>query len=228
MKVNIDIKNDNLFKSIKQFKKELTSNSGGLQSSLKFVGNELLKRAASRYSIRFPRRKRPPGPDVKRAILSSGVQIVQDKSGDTTLFLFDEGVLDRLTKLPPTVVDKRVYSLWRLLSGGWGPLGSSDKSRGSLGLTRTTPYPLYVFVQNIFFRNTDINQSEATIVNARRPPYPELLAKEGEGVYVVRHPGFKGREWFLKNGKMFNRDVKFLKSTVDFTIKTLLKKTGLS
>lgn len=179
-------------KAIRKLKRELTLRNGSLQKEIRKGASNVQRNVIQRFKRVFPNRDR--GPDVARAIKDSGFEVFLDAKGDVTVAMFDEDKLDLLTALKPTIVTGEVYSLWRLLSAGFGMKGSGREERGHIGPKKSTPYPLYVFLQN------------SGVMFGRFPPYPELLELEGQGVFVVRHSGFGGRRWFTANGRLFKKD----------------------
>jgi len=213
--ISIRLNKDDTRKALRSLTKELTSKKGRFQKSLASGARELNKRAARRYKKEFPRSQGRNGPDVRRAILASGFEIVQDASGDISIFMFDEDFLDKFTELPRTKSTRIVYHLWRLLSGGYGRLGSGDVTRGFKGLVRSDDYPLFVIVQDSSIDDIGV-----------KPPFPELLRLENRGVVVVRSSGFAGREWFLKNGEMFKEDRTLMEETIDKAFNFAILRAG--
>lgn len=222
MKLNIEIKNDEIVKSIKRLSKEMTSPRGAFFLSLRRATKLVVKNAARRYKRNFPTSARKPGPDVKKAILEAGGEVVQDSTGDVSIFMFDVNVLDELTKLPRTKATQRIYHLWRILHAGSGPKASKPSFANPRGRVKNRPYPLFVLVQT-----SSLEGVISADITGKFPPFPELLELEGRpGVKVVRHPGIKGKEWFLQNAKMFTEDVKIIQDTVNEGINDALRKAG--
>jgi hypothetical protein len=111
----------------------------------------------------------------------------------------DEEKLDKLTQLPPTVSEGKVYSLFSLLREGWGKRGGK----------RQDNYVLYMLTSTLDF-NRPHNRG------GRVAPYPDLVRKVRAGrpvagtregyilpligrMYVfVKHPGFVGYDWIQK------------------------------
>lgn len=219
--IKMSMSNKKAIKSFYKFKREMLDESGIFFKTLTKLAKKLLNNSARRYRSKFNTPKK--GPDVSMAIKNSGYSVIRDTRGSLTILLVDEDKLDELTKLKPTVVKGEVYNLWRLLSAGWGEIGSGVKERGHKGNLTKNEYPLYVLIQDVALQKT----------SGRVPPYPDVLTLEDKIVNgflytVVRHPGFRGRWWFLKRGGLlYAEDEKDVKRYVDKGIERALKRSGM-
>lgn len=211
MEIAIDAKN--IKKSIRRLKKEFTSPKGSIQTNVRRAAQMLITRAVSRYRKNFPSRGK--GPDVISAIRASGYELITNPAGDIGIMMFDADVLDKNTELSPTLSGGNIFHLWRLLHDGW--TGSNSPGFTSDG------YPLFVILQL-----STLGQNIG-FPPGRYAPFPELLTLEGNAfVQVVRHPGFSGKEWFLRNGAIFIEDRKLVEGLLNQSIKQAVKRAGLN
>jgi len=207
MPININVKADlkATMKFISQLHREVTDKNGVFQKEIRVTSKKIVRNAANRYSNIF--KYKGHGPDVEMAIIESGFQIISSSGQDLSILFFPENVLDNLTALPPTVVKGQVYSLWRLLHFGWGRRGRK----------RADDYPLFVIIQTSSIKG---------LSPGRYPPFPEILNLETDNsnVMVIRHPGFKGKEWFLNHGNLFLEDEKTMKENLNKALQKAINK----
>jgi len=171
-----------------------------IQIGLRDAGNKILANSQKRFSSHFSGGKTGK---VLSAIAASGISVKQTGDTRTTLFVADMDILDAKTALPPTKAEGNLYHLWRLLHAGWGRKGNNANSAIFNKDKRTSDYIAQIIVQT--------SALEPIFFPGRHAPFFELLNVIGlPGINVIRHPGFKGHEWFLNNLDLFDEDFSFI------------------
>lgn len=210
----IKTKNDfnRIIDAINLMKHDLTQPDGLLRQTVDEIRAGLIKQNISRYQREFPNRQEG-GPDIISALKHAGSIVEQLPDHDLVLAMFDEEALDRLTRLPPTIVTKSTFSLWRLLRAGFGMLGSHDPNKGHIGRKLKEPYINYILALqwSSLFQETGVKV---------HPPWPDLveMASFRSGLLVIRKKGFEGRDWFLKNGNLFLEDRRLIEAKLENTM----------
>jgi len=207
----ITIDNTILKKKLRSFKSIFNSE---LNENLKNAGKRILSNSQNRFSSHFSGSKFS---DVLNAIKSSGVK-VQQSSDDKTTFLFiaDMSILDQKTQLPPTIAQGNIYHFWRILHEGAGLIATATNPHIYIS-GRKSIYPIQVILQTSILGFTA----------GRQAPFPELLTLEGSGVFVLRHRGFSGHQWFLNNLSLFDSDRLEIDKAVEIAIKNTIKRSGM-
>jgi len=134
-------------------------------------------------------------------------------NNNVTISVADPEKMDRLTMLPPTKSEGKIYHLWSLLREGWGKAGGK----------RNDSYVLYVIINGA----------------AKIPPYRSVLREVENGVEIkrnlfmvqgtiygnknyttlyklVKHPGFKGRDWITTlNNLPYSEDLYIFNKAIE-------------
>ena len=184
----------------KQSRRYLKIMDEQIAKAMRESGGKILANSQKRFSGNYSGGK---SAKILSAIENSGVIVKQSGDGKTTLFVASLDRMDSATALAPTKAEGNLYHFWRLLHAGWGMRGNDSNKDIFNKAKRSSLYAAQVIVQTSVL--------EPLYSAGRHAPFFELLNLEGTpGISVIRHPGFKGHEWFLNNLDLFDEDFSFL------------------
>lgn len=171
-----------------------------VDKALRESGDKILANSQKRFSSNYSGGK---SASVLAAIANAGVLVKQSGDGRTTLFIASLDRMDSATAMAPTKAEGNLYHFWRLLHAGWGMRGNDSNKDIFNKAKRSSRYAAQVIVQTSVL--------EPIYSPGRHAPFFELLSLEGlPGISVIRHPGFRGHEWFVNNLDLFDEDFSFL------------------
>ncbi len=192
------IKN-NLVGAIKAFEKSFKSVKA--RQILNIAKEKILSNMDRRYNESFMGVGSRRGLNVPQAVRDASRVSINQKAKEFSIFIADEDRVELLTQLPNTRSSSKQFSLFTLLREGWGKKGGKGGDN----------YALFVMIDGKIFPPTSSALSQVRRGTLISTSNTKEIYNIGGMAMIVKHPGFKGRDWILFHGEGYGEDQKVFK-----------------